>query len=223
MGVGVGEGQASSGSELDAGVELGSGVEFGPRRLEAARRRDRAFMIALPVYLEHHVMLLPYVRVIIEGRSCGQLGDVVVDGVLEQQQLLEAHLLKKGVRLWGSGALGIGLHLIQAHLAVGIGVKHAEELGHLLLSVAHAQRVQHALELIDRDLARPLAPVRDQLEEARHIIRKYVEDLRRHVDLVVRHVFLFVFANPTNRDAMALLLNTVPPTARLDAKPMAAE
>ena len=71
-----------------------------------------------------------------------------------QQQLLEAYLLKSraqgsrlkargsglgardfgsrlrawatGVRLWGSGALGIGLHLIQAHLAVGIGVKHAE-------------------------------------------------------------------------------------------------
>ena len=67
-------------------------------------------MVALPVYLEHHVMLLPYVGVIIEGRSCGQLGDVVVDGEIEQQQLLEAYLLKsraQGSRLKARGS-GLG-------------------------------------------------------------------------------------------------------------------
>eukprot|EP00964_Phaeocystis_antarctica_P161335 scaffold133314_cov94-Phaeocystis_antarctica.AAC.3 len=199
-------------------------------------------MAALPVYLEHDVRQ-HHVGVVVQRRPCGQLGDVVVDGELEQQQLLEAHLTTNrargsglgargsglgargsglGARAWCLGS-GLGLEAKGAHLAVGIGVEHAEELGDLLCCVAHAQRVEDALELLYRHLARPLAPMRDQLEEARHVVREHVEDLRRHVDLVDKHLGLFILANPTDRDTLPPLLDAVPPAARLDAKPSAEE
>ena len=66
-------------------------------------------MVALPVYLEHDVRQ-HHVGVVVQRRPCGQLGDVVVDGELEQQQLLEAHLTTD--RAWGSGLeLGLGFWL----------------------------------------------------------------------------------------------------------------
>ena len=66
-------------------------------------------MVTLPVYLEHDVTRLPCVGVVVERRPCRQLGDVVVDGELEQQQLLQAHLLKDRARGSGLGAWGLGL------------------------------------------------------------------------------------------------------------------
>ena len=90
----------------------------------------------------------------------GQLGDLVVDGKLEQQQLL------------------------QRDAPVGVGVEHAEEPLQLRRRVAHAERVHDALEGVRVDLALAVGPVRHQLQQPRHVVREHRDDLVRHVDLV---------------------------------------